>query len=59
MQKVLAIMLQTIPDKMTQVAYTDNASIWHHMSDALHESLYRVLTLLIAILPESSQFLWP
>ena len=51
MQKVLAIMLQTIPDKMTQVAYTDNASIWHHMSDALHESLYRVLTLLIAILP--------
>jgi hypothetical protein len=31
--------------------YADNASIWHHMSDALHQSLYRVLSLLIAILP--------
>jgi hypothetical protein len=29
----------------------DNASILQHMSDALHQSLYRVLTLLIAILP--------
>jgi hypothetical protein len=25
--------------------------IWHHMSDALHQSIYRVLTLLIAVLP--------
>ena len=31
--------------------YADNTSIWHHMSDALHQSFYRVLTLLIAILP--------
>jgi hypothetical protein len=31
--------------------YADNTSIWHHMSDALHQSLYRVLSLLIAILP--------
>ena len=51
MQKVLAIMLQTLPDKMTQPVYADNASVWHHMSDALHQSVYRVLTLLIAILP--------
>jgi hypothetical protein len=51
MQNALAIMLQTIPDKTRQPVYVDNASIWHHMSDALHESLYRVLTLLIAILP--------
>jgi len=29
----------------------DNASILSHMSDALHQSLYRVLALLIAILP--------
>ncbi len=29
----------------------DNASIWHHMSDALHQSLDRVLTQLIAVLP--------
>ncbi|MGD0911861.1 MAG: hypothetical protein ABR928_08190 [Terracidiphilus sp.] len=31
--------------------YTDDVSIWHHMSEALHQSLYRVLTLLIAVLP--------
>jgi hypothetical protein len=31
--------------------YTDNASIWRHMSDALHQSIDRVLSLLIAILP--------
>ena len=30
---------------------SDNASIWHHMADALNLSLYRVLTLLIAVLP--------
>jgi len=29
----------------------DDASVWHHMSDALHQSIYRVLTLLIAVLP--------
>src|SRR6202789_3481104 len=29
----------------------DNASIWHHMSEALHQSLDRVLTQLIAVLP--------
>src|ERR1700690_1523699 len=51
MQNALAIMLQTIPHKARQPVYVDNASIWHHMSDALHQSLYRVLTLLIAILP--------
>jgi len=31
--------------------YGEDASIWHHMSNALHLSLYRVLTLLIAVLP--------
>lgn len=31
--------------------YTDNMSVWHHMSNALHGSFYRVLALLIAILP--------
>jgi hypothetical protein len=51
MQNVLAIMLQAIPDQTTQPVYVDNASIWHHMSEALHQSLYRVLSLLIAILP--------
>ena len=33
------------------LAYSDDGSVWHHMSDALHQSLYRVLTLLIAVLP--------
>jgi hypothetical protein len=51
MQNILATMLQTLPDQNPEPAYTDNASIWHHMSDALHQSLYRVVTLLIAILP--------
>ncbi len=32
-------------------SFADEGSIWHHMSDALHQSLYRVLTLLIAVLP--------
>jgi hypothetical protein len=32
-------------------AYVDNVSIWRHMSDALHQSLYRVLSLFIAVLP--------
>jgi hypothetical protein len=51
MQNILATMLQTMPGQNALPVYTDNASIWHHMSDALHQSLYRVLSLLIAILP--------
>jgi len=51
MQIVLATMLQTGPNQTLQPLYADNTSIWHHMSDALHQSLYRVLSLLIAILP--------
>jgi hypothetical protein len=31
--------------------YADDVSIWRHMSDALHQSLYSVLMLLIAVLP--------
>jgi len=52
MYKFLATMLQTVQDyNSPQPAYSDNASIWHHMSDALHQSIYRVLSLLIAVLP--------
>jgi len=29
----------------------DNTSVWRHMSDALHNSVFRVLSLLIAVLP--------
>ncbi len=51
MFNILAIMIQTqVPDSR-QPLYADNASILHHMADALHQSLYRVLSLLIAVLP--------
>ena len=43
-------MQQATGNAASQV-YGDNVSIWHHMSEALHQSLYRVLTLLIAVLP--------
>ena len=51
MQTILATMLQPVTSQAPQPLYSDNATIWHHMSDALHQSLYRVLSLLIAILP--------
>jgi uncharacterized membrane protein len=51
MQSTLATMLQTSPTSSLQPLYADKASIWHHMSDALYQSLYRVLSLLVAILP--------
>jgi len=51
MQNVLAIMLDSGQHPTAQQAYTDNGSIWHHMSEALHQSIDRVLSLLIAILP--------
>jgi uncharacterized membrane protein len=51
MQNMFAIMLQSAPSQPLEPIYADNVSIWHHMSDALHQSIYRVLSLLIAILP--------
>ena len=51
MQNVLAVLLQSAPLSPPPPLYTDNATIWRHMSEALHQSLYRVLSLLIAILP--------
>jgi uncharacterized membrane protein len=51
MQTILVTMLQATTPQTPQTLYADNATIWHHMSDALHQSLYRVLSLLIAILP--------
>ncbi|MGH8010963.1 MAG: mechanosensitive ion channel family protein, partial [Candidatus Binataceae bacterium] len=47
MQTILAAVFQATAPPL----YTDNATIWRHMSDALHQSLDRVLSLLIAILP--------
>jgi hypothetical protein len=53
MRYILATIFQPVTDQIQipQPVYADNTSIWHHMSDALHQSLYRVLSLLIAILP--------
>jgi hypothetical protein len=51
MQNLLATMLQTETHPASQPLYPDNTSILHHMSEALHQSLDRVLSLLIAILP--------
>jgi hypothetical protein len=51
MQNILATILQTSPAQSLQPVYVENTSIWHHMSDALYQSLYRVLALLVAILP--------
>ena len=51
MLTILVTMLQATPPQATQPLYVDNATIWHHMSEAMHQSLYRVLSLLIAILP--------
>jgi len=51
MQNILATTLLSFQGQNPEPIYVDNATIWHHMSDALHQSLYRVLSLLIAILP--------
>lgn len=51
MLTILVAMNQMNPLQAAQPPYVDDATIWRHMSDALHQSLYRVLSLLIAILP--------
>jgi len=44
-------LLQSRLAEVNPPVYPDNASVLHHMSDALHNSFYRVLSLLIAVLP--------
>ena len=51
MLNILASILQTNRLALAPPAYIDDSSIWHHISDALNQSLFRVLTLLIAVLP--------
>lgn len=51
MSYLLAILLQKDRTVMPYPPYTDNISMWRQMSDALHMSLYRILSLLIAVLP--------
>ena len=53
MQRFLATMLQTVQDYNSQPSPTavDNGSILHHISEALHQSIVRVLSLFIGVLP--------
>jgi len=51
MQNILATIVQSDTNQASQSLYASNNSIWRTMSDALHESIYRVLSLLISILP--------
>jgi len=51
MLTILVTMLQPTQPQTSQPLYADNATIWHQMSGALHQSLYRVVSLLIAVLP--------
>lgn len=55
----LALFLQQLPQQSdqgyqpvyTQPTYVDNSSIWSHMTDALQQSTYNVVSLLVRILP--------
>jgi hypothetical protein len=51
MVNMLGRTLQTAHNDATPPIDFSNASIWHQMSEALHQSFYRVLSLLIAVLP--------
>jgi hypothetical protein len=51
MRHILATIIQDQGPLNTQTVYSDTSSMWHHMSDALFQSLYRVLSLFVAILP--------
>jgi len=51
MQIIAGSILKRVAFQAAPLAMPDNSSVWRHMSDALHQSMYRVLSLLIAILP--------
>jgi hypothetical protein len=51
MLSLIAVILQSPQDTLPLPTYSDGATIWHHMSDALFQSINRVLSLLISILP--------
>jgi hypothetical protein len=48
---MMIIQIDPATTPVTQITEADHVSMLHHMSDALFQSLYRVLALLIAILP--------
>lgn len=47
----LAIMMQQAQVNPLSPAYNESISIWRQVSEALHMSMYRVLSLLVAVLP--------
>lgn len=51
MEKLVYSSMQQATGNAVAQVYNENVSISNHMSEALHQSLYRVLTLLIALLP--------
>lgn len=51
MYPLVAVLLQNPKDAPPLPTYSDGATIWRHMSDALFQSINRVLSLLISILP--------
>ena len=51
MPTILAALIQLSGTEAPQPLTVDNVTLWHHMSEALDQSLDRVLSLLIAVLP--------
>src|SRR5579872_4029923 len=51
MYRFLATMLQTVQNYNPPPPINSNGSLWTHISDALQQSIYRVLSLFIAVLP--------
>ncbi len=50
MQNLINNTMQLASGNPVSQMYSENVSISHHMSEALRESFYRVLTLFIAVL---------
>ena len=57
MQNVLAVLLLLDPNQSSHPWSGGNASLWHNMAGALHQSLDGILLLLISILPGILAFL--
>lgn len=51
MQNLVELSMQQATGNSAAQIYNENVTISRHMSEALHQSLYRVLTLLVAVLP--------
>ena len=49
--QILAMMMQQGQVNPLSPAYNESVSIWRQVSGALHLSMYRVLSLLVAVLP--------